>query len=178
MWGIGSKVSRVRPGAWFGIATVLTVLGYIGTEHPFWALVWAIPHALILIGIWRGSRMAWVFLVSVSVVLALALAVAGLGVAFGSGFFVDVYWWGPVAHSTALLALLAYRVAKQTSGRLQDEPSVRAGTLSIRASEPHPIVRLSPTGRAEEHQWWCGSAPLVLPVTDYAVARAVCSLML
>ena len=54
----------------------------------------------------------------------------------------------------------------------------RRSRLSIRVSEPHPIVRLSPTGRAEEHQWWCGSAPLVLPVTDYAVARAVFSLML
>ncbi|WP_206751438.1 hypothetical protein, partial [Cryobacterium sp. MDB2-10] len=31
--------------------------------------------------------------------------------------------------------------------------------LSIRPSEPHPIARLSPTVRAEEPQWWCGSAP-------------------
>ena len=50
--------------------------------------------------------------------------------------------------------------------------------LSIGPSEPHPIARLSPTVRAEEPQWWCGSAPPVLPVTDYAVARAACSLML
>ena len=54
----------------------------------------------------------------------------------------------------------------------------RAVQLSIRASEPHPIVPLSPTVRAEEHQRWCGSAPLVLPVTDYAVTRAARSLML
>lgn len=27
--------------------------------------------------------------------------------------------------------------------------------LSIRAAEPHPIVRLGPTNRAEEHQRWC-----------------------
>ena len=52
------------------------------------------------------------------------------------------------------------------------------GQLSIRLSGPHPIVRLSPIDRAEEHQWWCGSAPQMLPVTDYAVARAACSLML
>ncbi|WP_156109956.1 MFS transporter, partial [Cryobacterium sp. MLB-32] len=55
---------------------------------------------------------------------------------------------------------------------------INFASMSIRVSEPHPIVRLSPTGRAEEHQWWCGSAPQVLPVTDYAVARAACSLML
>ena len=50
--------------------------------------------------------------------------------------------------------------------------------LSIRATEPHPIVRLSPTNRAEEHQWWCGSAPLALPATNHAVDWSVCSLML
>lgn len=50
--------------------------------------------------------------------------------------------------------------------------------MSIRATEPHPIVRLSPTNRAEEHQRWCGPAPLALPATNHAVDWSVCSLML
>ena len=50
--------------------------------------------------------------------------------------------------------------------------------LSIRVSEPRSIVRVSPTVRAEEHHGWFGSAPLVLPVTDHAVAREACCLML
>jgi hypothetical protein len=63
-------------------------------------------------------------------------------------------------------------------------PIVRFSTTN-RAVQHHqscgsapPIVRFSTTNRAREHQWWCGSAPRVLPVTDYALAKAVCSRML
>ena len=43
--------------------------------------------------------------------------------------------------------------------------------VSIGGFEHHPIVWLTTTIHAGEHQWWCSSAPLALPVTDSAVAK-------
>ena len=83
---------------------------------------------MILFGVWRGSRTAWAILVSVSVALAATLAVVGIGMQFGSGFVMNIYWWGPTAHGAALLCLVAFRASRRRAAAIkaqaiQDSPS-------------------------------------------------------
>ena len=113
MAGLWESITRVGATTWFAIAVLLTGVGYFGGEDALWSLLWLIPHAVILFGVWRGSRTAWAILVSVSVALAAALAVVGIGMQFGSGFVMNIYWWGPTAHCAALLCLVAFRASRR-----------------------------------------------------------------
>ena len=70
-------------------------------EDALWPFVWLVPHAVILFGLWRGSRIAWAVLVSISATLTIALAMVCVGTLFGSGFFLNIYWWGPTAHGAS-----------------------------------------------------------------------------
>jgi len=121
MVGLGESITRVGARTWFAIAVLLTVVGYFGGEDALWSLLWLIPHAVILSGVWRGSRTAWAILVSVSVALATALAVVGFGMQFGSGFVMNIYWWGPTAHGAALLCLVAYRASRRRAVTVKPE---------------------------------------------------------
>ncbi|WP_104087441.1 hypothetical protein [Cryobacterium sp. N19] len=113
MVGMWEGITRVSATLWFAVAVLLTVAGYIGGEDALWSLFWLIPHAVILFGVWRGSRTAWAIFVSVSVALAAALAFVGIGTLFGSGFVMNIYWWGPTAHGAALLCLIAFRASRR-----------------------------------------------------------------
>ena len=68
MAGLWDRVTRVDAIIWFGIAALLTAVGYVGGEDALWPFVWLVPHAVIL---------------------------------FGSGFFLNIYWWGPTAHGAS-----------------------------------------------------------------------------
>jgi len=121
MVGLGESITRVGARTWFAIAVLLTVVGYFGGEDALWSLLWLIPHAVILFGVWRGSRTAWAILVSVSVALAAALAVVGIGMQFGFGFVMNIYWWGPTAHGAALLCLVAFRASRRRTLTVKPE---------------------------------------------------------
>ena len=58
MVGMWEGITRVSATLWFAVAILLTVAGYIGGEDALWSLFWLIPHAVILFGVWRGSRTA------------------------------------------------------------------------------------------------------------------------
>ncbi|WP_104133751.1 hypothetical protein [Cryobacterium sp. Y62] len=113
MMGLWESITHVGATTWFAIAVLLTVVGYFGGEDALWSVLWLIPHAVILFGVWRGSRTAWAILVGVSVALAVTLAVVGIGMQFGSGFIMNIYWWGPMAHGAALLCLVAFRASRR-----------------------------------------------------------------
>ncbi|WP_104176927.1 hypothetical protein [Cryobacterium sp. Y50] len=113
MMGLWESIMRVGATTWFAIAVLLTVVGYFGGEDALWSVLWLILHAVILFGVWRGSRTAWAILVGVSVALAVTLAVVGIGMQFGSGFIMNIYWWGPMAHGAALLCLVAFRASRR-----------------------------------------------------------------
>ena len=119
MAALGERITRVNATTWFAIGALLTVGGYLGGENALWSLLWLIPHAVILLGVWRDSRGAWAIFVSVNVALATALAIAGIGTVFGSDFFLDIYWWGPAAHGAALLSFIAFRASRRRGVTLQ-----------------------------------------------------------
>lgn len=121
MVSLGESITRVGATTWFAIAVLLTVVGYVGGEDALWSLLWLIPHAVILFGVWRGSRPAWTILVSVSVALAAALAVVGIAMQFGSGFVMNIYWWGPTAHGAALLCLVAFRASQRRAVKVKPQ---------------------------------------------------------
>jgi len=135
-------VARVSARTWFALAVLLTVAGYACGADALWSLAWLIPHAVLLCGVWRGSRVAWAILLSVSVALAGALALVGVGMLFGSGFFMDINGWGPAAHGAALLCLVAFRAVGRRSAASPDaapDPlggAGHGGTQSRRARWP------------------------------------------
>ncbi|KFF58222.1 hypothetical protein JF66_20170 [Cryobacterium sp. MLB-32] len=51
--------------------------------------------------------------VKATLALAAALALVGIGMLFGSGFVMNIYWWGPTAHGGALLCLIAFRASRR-----------------------------------------------------------------
>ncbi len=113
MTDLWERITRVSATTWFVIAVLLTIAGYIGGESVLWSLFWFIPNMAILFGVWRGSQSAWAVLVCISLALATALAIVGIGVLFGSGFIMNIYWWGPTAHGAALLCLAAFRASRR-----------------------------------------------------------------
>ena len=119
MVGLGESITRVGARTWFAIAVLLTVVGYFGGEDALWSLLWLIPHAVILFGMWRGSRTAWAILVSVSVALAAALAVVGIGMQFGFGFVMNIYWWGPTAQRCCVSSLIEQAGGEQSQSSLK-----------------------------------------------------------
>ena len=121
MAGLWDRVTRVDAIIWFGIAALLTAVGYVGGEDALWPFVWLVPNAVILFGLWRGSRIAWAVLVSISAILTIALAMVCVGMLFGSGFFLNIYWWGPTAHGAALLFLVAFRASRQRASTLRGQ---------------------------------------------------------
>ena len=126
-------------------------------------------NAVVRAGLLRGADIAVTHMHSPSQRMAHRISCLSLR----DGFDRTVAW--PTRFRERLQENSSFRPALPT---LMTRSEARAHQVSIRASEPHPIVRLSPAVRAEEHQWWCGSAPPVLPVAHYAVAMAICSLML
>ena len=104
MW---ERITSIDGRVWFGCALVLSAAGYTGSDSS--PLPWLIPHALILAGIWRGSRHAWALLVTVTSVFTSLILIFGLASLVLEGFFVHISWWGPLAHGAALLALVAFR---------------------------------------------------------------------
>ncbi len=112
MTDLWERITRVSAATWFALAALLTVAGYIGSGDPLWSLFWLAPHAVVLFGVWRGSQTAWALLVGISVALASALTFVGIGVLFGSGYFMNIYWWGPTAHGAAVLLLVAFRASR------------------------------------------------------------------
>jgi len=124
MVGVWERVTRVGATTWFVIAVLLTVVGYFGGEDTLWSLLWLVPHAVILFGVWCGSRTAWAILVSVSVALAAALAVVGIGMQFGFGFVMNIYWWGPTAQRCCVSSLF-----EQAGGEHSQSSLKRSMTL-------------------------------------------------
>lgn len=128
MRSLWERMTRVDARVWFGCALVLSAAGYAGSDSS--PLPWLIPHALILAGIWRGSHNAWALLVTVTSVFVSLILVLGVASLFLTGFFAHISWWGPLAHSAALLALAAFR-----GSRLR----------SIRTAGTHPEPTRAPT---------------------------------
>ena len=101
------RITRVDATVWFGCALVLAAAGYVVRESS--PLPGLIPHALILAGVWRGSRTAWALLVTISAVWASLFVIFGVASLFVTTLTVEVNDWSVAADGLALLFLAAYR---------------------------------------------------------------------
>lgn len=107
-------MSHLPANAWFLAGMLLVLAGYT-TPDPellLWSALWFIPEIVVLALIWRGSDGAWRVFVAANVVVFGALGVVLVGVVVGTGFVIDIQWWGPVCHGLAFLAIARFRVVR------------------------------------------------------------------
>lgn len=114
-----SAASRLSPKAWYLIGIVLVVAGYATTDPELflWSAPWFIAEIVVLALIWRRREWAWRTFVVVNALLFGALGVVWVGMVFGTGYFMDIQWWGPVCHALALCAFVRFRSVRREQDR-------------------------------------------------------------